>query len=106
MTPTVEAPLAATEATVLAAAQALYATAPAHGMPSYDRTTGERTHCVLSAIYVAACNLDAPELTGPACRRLAKVAKVPTVVRLAEWEAAADTGKVREAFVRAGSDAV
>lgn len=92
----------ATEATVLDAASSIYLTAPAHGVPFYDPSTGGRTHCVRSAIYAAACNLGVPHLTGPASRRMVKAAGVSSILRLEPWEAAADTDEVRAAFVRAG----
>jgi hypothetical protein len=90
--------LTASEADVLAHAASLYLSAPAHGMPQIiNRETDERSHCVISACATAGFALGADKMIGPACRRVAKIAGV-SVARLPEWEAAADTDEVRDAF--------
>jgi hypothetical protein len=90
----------ATEATVLNEARDLYVANPAHGLPHVtNRATGDRSQCVISAICTAGFALGAPQLIKSACNHMKEYASCGTVARLAEWEAAADTDEVRDAFV-------
>lgn len=85
---------------ILTAACALYQAAPAHGLPRLHRNTSVRTHCVISAIYTAACAAGSPRATRPVLKRFARAAGIP-VQGVEAWEMAANTQEVVRALIRA-----